>query len=152
MGFIPPFSDYDYHNTPQKVEIVSNRLVTVDLEELEQKCLKWERMFNMACHDRDVWQQQCEALETVVQRQREKIRELLDYERPVVIDCRFTEEELAVPVGGIEHCDCFSTIPVSSETESETQGISEATRNEGSDSGEASDRRSTGRCSEGLTP
>jgi len=106
--------------------------------EEEQKCRHWERLFNMACHDRDSWQQQCEALETVVNRQREKIRELLSYERPVVIDCDFTEEELEnlqLKPGSIISTSAFRP---SEEAESETQGISQATRNKRQDSGEAS--------------
>jgi hypothetical protein len=106
---------------------------------------KWERLFNMACHDRDIWQQQCASLETVVQRQREKIRELLGYERTVVIDCDFTEEELEnlkLRPGCIIPISAFRP---AEEAESETQGIGEATRNEGSDSGETRPSGDSGR-------
>ena len=121
-----------------------------DIEQLENDCRKWEQLFYLACHDRDAWQQECEKLDMVCQRQNAIIKELRGYERAVVIDTKFTEGQLEENQCSLGYGLTISEVPISSEAEQTTEGSRPATRNEGQDSGAAQANRRSGGDSEGL--
>jgi hypothetical protein len=117
---------------------------------LESQCRKWEQLFNIACHDRDSWQQQCETLETINQRLKEQVRRLKTYERLMVIDTKVVEGELAEVKLSDRSVTYLPAIYLPEEAERPVKGFIETARNEGQDSREASDDRRPGGETEGL--
>lgn len=121
---------------PEPPQFNSVEWLEKEVERLQSADKIWERMFNLACHDRDSWQQECETLITIMNRQRDEIRRLCGNERTLVIDSPCTEEELASDNRQSRSFPLSSQTTIPQEAESETQGNNETVPDQGQDSGE----------------